>query len=302
LVALDGEGVSESCAPEHSFTAIGIAGLDEHASPDKFGAMELETDTEGLFGEFNGSGFGDFSGFGLSFSGVFGLEPLVKDSENSQDNGKDDGQDKAGEDGLSAGPHIDAFEGADGSSGNGFSFEPVFEILGQSRSGSVALINGFLEAFQTNGGKVMGDLRIKGFGSARFQASDHGYGSQGGIAFKGWLAGQAVIENGTQPPDISGGGQGGTFALGLFGGHITGGPHDGPIHGEGVGITIFGDDFGETEVGNMGLALGIDEDVTGFEVAVENAALVGVGKGASHFGDNLGGLSGVFDEAFRQSS
>ncbi len=49
----------------------------------------------------------------------------------------------------------------------------------------------------------------------------------------------------------------------------------------------------QPEIGDVGAALAIEEDVRGLQVAVEDAALMGVVDGPTHGGDDLGGASRV---------
>ncbi len=59
--------------------------------------------------------------------------------------------------------------------------------------------------------------------------------------------------------------------------------------GAGLGETAVGPDpLGQAEVGDLGLAGGIEEDVARLEVAVEQAALVGVVDGVGHLGHQQG--------------
>ena len=48
---------------------------------------------------------------------------------------------------------------------------------------------------------------------------------------------------------------------------------------------------GQAEVGDARVALAIDEDVVGLEVAVQDVALVGVGDGVGDLADELGRLA-----------
>jgi hypothetical protein len=49
---------------------------------------------------------------------------------------------------------------------------------------------------------------------------------------------------------------------------------------------------GEAEVGELGLTVGIDEDVAGFDVAVDDAAAVGEVDGVADLLEDLDGATG----------
>ena len=91
------------------------------------------------------------------------------------------------------------------------------------------------------------------------------------------LAGQERVEDGPQAVDVGGRGQALELPGGLLGGHVLGraGPRPGLRHlAPGV------DPLGQAEVGDMGLAVAIDQDVVGLQVAMQDAALMGMVHGA----------------------
>ncbi len=45
--------------------------------------------------------------------------------------------------------------------------------------------------------------------------------------------------------------------------------------------------MGESEIANLGLGIGIKEDVSGLDVTVNDSALVGVGQATRNGGDHL---------------
>ena len=54
----------------------------------------------------------------------------------------------------------------------------------------------------------------------------------------------------------------------------------------------WGDEFGEAEVGDFDLAGAGEEDIFGFDVAVDDAAVVGVLEGVADLGDDGEGVIG----------
>ena len=114
-----------------------------------------------------------------------------------------------------------------------------------------------------------------------------------GLAVEESAACQEFVEHDSEGPDI--GAAVDRLAGGLLGGHVSGGAEDeaglGGPHGESgrIGGDFGGsfDRFGEAEVENFHDAIGGDEDVAGFKVAVDDAFFVG---GFEGFGDLFGEL------------
>ena len=86
---------------------------------------------------------------------------------------------------------------------------------------------------------------------------------------------QLVIGFGAQTVDINRGRQGFLGAR-LFWRHVAWGADDGARLRQ-AGITL--DAFGQSEDGNVGLAIAIEQDIAWLQITVKNAALVGVVNG-----------------------
>ena len=52
------------------------------------------------------------------------------------------------------------------------------------------------------------------------------------------------------------------------------------------------DDLGQAEIGDVRFAVGVDEDVLGFDVAVDDAVLVGIMEGVGDRGTKTRGVAG----------
>ena len=102
------------------------------------------------------------------------------------------------------------------------------------------------------------------------------------------LAGEHFVEGDAEGEDV--GALVGVAGL-LLGGHVVGGAHDGMGAGERAGLP--GDGSGKAEVGELGAAFGGDEDVAGFDVAVDDVFRVGVMQGVADLGDDFQRLRGV---------
>ena len=97
---------------------------------------------------------------------------------------------------------------------------------------------------------------------------------------------QERIQDRPQPVDVRGRGDLLLAIGGLFRGHITGRADDRSRLSQ-AGIR-FGA-FGQAEIGDVGLACPIEQDVGRFQVAMQDAALVGVVNGPRDDGDQPGG-------------
>src|SRR5205814_1115822 len=115
-----------------------------------------------------------------------------------------------------------------------------------------------------------------------------------GRPFERRLAGEQFVEDRAQPVHVGRGGQvlqGGR----LLGGEVAGRADDGP--GLRVGGVTF-EVLGQPEVGDVRLAVRVQEDVARLEVAVEHAALVGVVDGPGDGGEQLHGPAAVAADLF----
>ena len=98
---------------------------------------------------------------------------------------------------------------------------------------------------------------------------------------------QQLIKDDAERVHVHGGAGLARPARGLFGRHVGGRAHDGP--GSGFAVVLV-EVFGQAEVGDLRLAVGRQQDVGRFQVAVDDAALVGVLHRAGQFLHELGGL------------
>jgi len=140
------------------------------------------------------------------------------------------------------------------------------------------------------GGGAWGPFR----GSGRQQRSvgllgqDRGQRVRNRLAPEGLLAREHLVEHGAESEDVAALVHG--LAAGLLGAHVRGGAKQDGAAGEGGGGQgwrlggvggggIVGEGFGKAEVEHLDLALGGDLDVRRLQVAVDDAALVGLFEG-----------------------
>src|SRR5262249_14304228 len=125
----------------------------------------------------------------------------------------------------------------------------------------------------------------------RVEGLDHAVAAEGGPA------GQQGVEDGAQPVDVAGGGDRPAVAGRLLGRHVGRGAEDRPRLGElDVGLDL----LGQAEVGDVRVPLVVDQDVGRLEVAVQDAAGVGVGDRLGGLVDEAGGGAGVVGVAVDQ--
>ncbi len=116
---------------------------------------------------------------------------------------------------------------------------------------------------------------------------------QGGLGLKGWVAGQHLIENRPQAVNVRGGAQPFHLAGSLFWRHVAGRAHN----QAGIGQpAVRLETLGQAEIGDIRFALGVEQDIGGFQVAVQNAALMGEVDGSSDICQQGGGFAGPLFE------
>ena len=102
----------------------------------------------------------------------------------------------------------------------------------------------------------------------------------------GEASGEKLVGDDAEGVDVGAGVDFGGVAGGLFGGHVVEGSEEGTDFGSGGGgVEVGVGGFGEAEVEDFGLAGVGDEDVGGFQIAVDDALGVGVVDGVGDEGD-----------------
>jgi hypothetical protein len=115
------------------------------------------------------------------------------------------------------------------------------------------------------------------------------------VAGKGAAAAEHFVEDGAEAEDVAAGIDG--FALGLLGGHVGSGAGDFAFLADGGGLRLepvrrAGQELGKAEIEDLDAAVAVDEDVVGFQVAVDDAGLVGGGESVADLDGVAEGIGG----------
>ena len=122
-----------------------------------------------------------------------------------------------------------------------------------------------------------------------------GFFGRSGEAAEGKFAGEHFVEDDAEGINV-GAVVDGVWFFDLFGRHVVRCAEGGPGAGEWIFGDGFSEEFGDAEVGDFNAAAGVEEDVVGFDVAMEDAFVVGVLEGfadARDDGEGLGGVDGA---------
>jgi len=176
------------------------------------------------------------------------------------------------------GPFPGSFQGSGRSGQDGSAVEPALEVVGQGRGAAVAFSWYFLQALQADGLQVPIHPRIVHTGRCRLALDDLQQRFQRQIGLEGRPPRQQLVEDGAQAVDVRRRSQL-LATLGLFGRHVTGRADN--RSGLGNAQTPFPGRMplhalGQAKVGYMRFALSVEQDVGRFQVAVQNAALMGI--------------------------
>jgi hypothetical protein len=144
------------------------------------------------------------------------------------------------------------------------------------------------EAFVADEGESVGDVAVALSERCVFTVLDELDHCAAGFGDIWHVTAEHLVEHDTEAPDIDAAVNFVAFATELFGGHIE----QRAASGAGVGGPV-GFAHGESEVGEPELSGLIDEDILGFEVAVEDAFFVGVLQDFGNLADDADTFSGA---------
>ena len=200
------------------------------------------------------------------------------------DRGDDERGREPGQRRLALRPHPEPHDRADRPGRDRLAAEPAVEVVGQRLGRGVAAPRVLLQALQADHLQVAraaagcsrdGRLRRAVRGPARASRAPSRRANGARPVSSG-------VEDRPQAVDVGGRRDRAAAPDGLLGGHVGGRAQDRAGDGQArVGL----DPLGQAEVGDVGLALGVEQDVGRLQVAVQDAALVGVVDGLGDLGD-----------------
>jgi hypothetical protein len=236
-------------------------------------------------------------GFGEGECGEGALGGEAGMEGEAEDDGGDGGGGGDGE-AVAAEEAPEALGGREGAGDDGKAGEEAFDVIGEPGDGGVAEGGVGVGGVADDGEEVRADAGVgRDFELGRFEE----------LLFVGFvlpLAGAGpgghFVEEETEGEDIGGGVDG--LAADLFGAGVI--ETEGAVDGDGaIGIGVI-EEFGDAEIEDFWFAFGGDEDVLGFEVAVDDEVGVSVLDSVADFeketeGGVLGGRAGeVGEEGF----
>ncbi len=184
------------------------------------------------------------------------------------------------------GPFRDTFESRRGSGQNRLAVEISPEVGGQLEGGRVPPRRFLGEAFQTDGLQVARQPRLEPRRRDRILGDDHQQSFRGAGTLERGTASNDLVEDGTERINIGAGPDLSIFPAGLLGSHVAGRAH----HLAGDRLAFFDvQPLGQAEVGDLGRALDVEQDIRRFEVAMHDAGMVGRADGSSQHHEQLGG-------------
>ena len=223
------------------------------------------------------------------FTFGFGLAALILGIPDATQNGGGDGSgERCEEDGggrMAARPFQGANKGSDWARGNRAAFEEIAEVLGEIGGTGVAFGRLLFEAFQANCLEVATDAGPVVCGGNHLVAQNAEDDVCRARARERRTAREHFVKNGTECVNV-GRGAGVVVAASLLWRKIAGCAE---CCTEGC-VAFFLKTFGESEVGNFRDAVGADEDIGGFEIAMDDALGVCAVHGG---GEQRNGACGV---------
>src|ERR1700757_1443848 len=160
--------------------------------------------------------------------------------------------------------------------------EPVLKIFCQRESRRVTALWIFLQALQANRGKLAIYLRIQQARFARLGLDEQSERFVRSLCSKRRLVGKQLVKYCAQSVHVCRACKLGIFTASLFWCHVTRGAHYSWCVREGA---LRFDQSREAEIGQMRFAVCVEQNVSRFDVAMEDSVLVRVMDRARYFGD-----------------
>jgi hypothetical protein len=211
-----------------------------------------------------------------------------------------DRRNEAGGQRLAAAPAPSAFDRADGPNGHLLARQMSSQKTGQLRGCSGALRGVLLQTLEANAREVAWDTIADGPGVWRVHRQDPAARFIVRVCGEGDDAGEELVEDYAQGVNVATRADGLLVAAELLGRHVEQRPRL-----EARGKVALGRDIArQAEVGDARFAGFIEQDILRLQVAMEDAAVVGVLNGLGKLEDALGGrgrFQGIVPQALAQS-
>ena len=174
---------------------------------------------------------------------------------------------------VAAAPHPGAGRRSDRPRGDRLARQPAREVIGQGLGAGVAPLGLLFQALQADDLQVARDLRVALRRRLGRTCADLVEDLDVSTAGVGGLAGQQGVQDCAQAIDVGGRREAPLHARRLLRRHVGRSPHDGARLRQ---VAVALDAPGQAEVGHVRLAVLVDQDVGRLQVAMEDAALMGV--------------------------
>ncbi len=159
---------------------------------------------------------------------------------------------------------------------------PAVQVVCKLGRRAVALARVLLKALEAKRLQVAVHLRIQGSRRLRVLVHHLRERVERRLGLKRRPVGQELVKHRAQAVDVGERRDFAPLSGCLLRWHVGRRPHDGPSAGE---LAVALEPPGQAEVGDVGLSFAIQQDVSGLEVAVDDAALVGVVDCSSECGN-----------------
>lgn len=185
---------------------------------------------------------------------------------------------------MGIGVEDEVIEGAEGG----------FEFGDELFAGCLAELGGFVECFCDN----LPDHGIEPVDGGWFGVHDGVGDGDDAVAGEWFFSGEHLVEDDAEAKDVGSGVN--VASVDLFGGHVGWGAEDLAIHSD-IG---FEGESGDAKVGEFDGSVGEDLDVFWFDIAVDDAVVVGEDEGFGDFDGDfdgfIGGDGALFFESFAE--
>ena len=210
--------------------------------------------------------------------------------------GDEDGGDRGDHDGaVPRGLPPEALWARDGSREDRLPLEVAADVLGEIRGGRVAARGVLLHRLEADRLDVAMEVRVHGARRVGLATEHVGDDREDAVAHERRAAGEHLVQRRPEAVHVGARVDAGGVGADLLWGGVARRPQRRPLDGQAClarprreGREV----LGEAEVGDVGLSRGVDQDVGGLDVAMDDASRVGVVQGEGDLPGDLEGATG----------